>query len=410
MRAFYTTAVRFYSLIISLAAFFGKKKAKQWINGRKNWSLDLSQSIPTNKKLIWFHAASLGEFEQARPLIEKIKKEKPNFFILLSFFSPSGFEIQKEYKFADKVCYIPLDTPSNARKFIDIITPELSIMVKYEFWFNILNELEKRQLKTILISGIFRPSQHFFKWYGGWFRKQLKVFDTFFLQNKKAQALLNDIGYNNTVISGDTRFDRVYDLAQERYESKRIEAFCSQQSTLIFGSSWDKEHDFAKQLSNANWDIKIIIAPHEIEKSKMVVLKKSFDGQAILWSELSKNEIPSKTKVLIIDQIGMLSKIYRYATVAIIGGGFGAGIHNVLEAAVYGCPTIFGPNYKKFQEAKDLIKEHGAYSIADYSSLKSTIQQLLTDSAFHATTAAKAKKYVEQHAGATEQVFHTIFK
>ncbi|MEQ8625636.1 MAG: glycosyltransferase N-terminal domain-containing protein [Vicingaceae bacterium] len=409
MRFFYSTAVRFYGFFIGLAAFLGTIKAKQWKKGRKNWAIELHQAIPHRKKLIWIHAASLGEFEQARPLIEKIKKEKPEYFLLLSFFSPSGFEIQKDYKFADEVCYLPLDTPLNARKFINIIKPELTIMVKYEFWFNFLNELHKRKVKTILISGIFRPSQHFFKWYGSWFRKQLQVFDTFFLQNKNAQNLLNDIGYNNAIVSGDTRFDRVYELAQENYENKKIEAFCAQEKTIIFGSSWDKEHGFAKQLIDDQLEAKIIIAPHEVSSTKIDALKKILGKHAILWSELSETEIPLNPRVLIIDQIGMLSKIYRYATLSIIGGGFGAGIHNILEAAVYGCPTIFGPNFKKFQEAKDLIEERGAFTISDYNTLKSTVQELLTNTAFYASTADKARNYVEEHAGATDQVYQKIF-
>ena len=409
MRALYTLSVRFYALLIEIAALFKTKKAQQWKKGRRNWKKELALNIKKEQPIIWVHAASLGEFEQARPLIEKIKKEKSNYFIVLTFFSPSGFEIRKNYKHADYVCYLPLDTPSNAKKFIQLIDPELTVIVKYEYWFNYLKELQRKGKKTVLISGIFRPSQHFFQWYGAWFRKQLSVFNTFFLQNAASEKLLHSIGYQNTVVTGDTRFDRVYQLAQDHFENKNIEQFCSKQKTLIFGSSWEKENEFSRKITKDIPSLKLIIAPHEIEKPKMLELKSSFKKKAILWSEINGSNSLSDYDVLIIDQIGMLSKIYRYATIAIIGGGFGAGIHNVLEAAVYGCPVIFGPRYKKFLEAIDLIEMKGAFSIKDYNSFKNCIQKLLSDQALYKNTSAAAENYVSRNAGASQQIYKLLF-
>lgn len=409
MRAFYTLSIRFYALLIGIAALFNNKKAKQWKEGRNNWEATLAQKIKTKKAVIWFHAASLGEFEQARPLIEKIKKEKAEYFILLTFFSPSGFEIRKNYDQADAVCYLPLDTPYNAKKFIVLINPELTVFIKYEFWFNYLNQLQKKGKKTVLVSGIFRPTQHFFRWYGSWFRKQLSVFNTFFLQNTASEKLLHSIAYHNTLVTGDTRFDRVYQLAQEVFENKTMEQFCNKQKTLIVGSSWEKENEFARRIAEDTPNLKLIIAPHEVQKSKVLALKNSFDNKVILWSEIKESTSISDFNVLIIDQIGMLSKIYRYATIALIGGGFGAGIHNILEAAVYGCPVVFGPRYKKFTEAVELIELKGAFSIKDYNSFKNCIQQLISNQTLYQKASTAAESYVSKNAGASQQIYQSLF-
>jgi len=409
MRIFYTLSIQLYFLAISLTALFGKKKAKQWLNGRQKWQEKLEGVILTDKSVAWFHAASLGEFEQARSLIEKVKKEQPHYFILLTFFSPSGYEVRKDYSKADFVCYLPLDTIKNAKKFLKIVQPKIAVFVKYEFWFNLLKVLNKQEINTILISGIFRENQHFFKAYGGWFRKHLKAFNHFYVQNEISQQLLEGIGHTNVSVVGDTRFDRVVSLAEEKYEDQRFESFSENNKVIVFGSSWSTENEVAIELSKLGGEEKIIIAPHEINASKIEKLKQALDGQVSLFSETKEDQDLSGFKVLIIDQIGLLSKIYRFASIAVIGGGFGAGIHNTLEAAVYGCSVLFGPNYQKFQEAQDLLKKGGAYSAKDKTELLEQIQQLLNDDEKNEHVAKLAQDYVKGNAGATTKIAQESF-
>ncbi len=409
MRTIYTIGIYSYLTLIFISSIFGNKKAGLWLKGRKNWHEKLKKEVSKFENPTWIHAASLGEFEQARPLIEIIKTKDPKAFIVLTFFSPSGFQIRKNYKLADLVIYLPLDSPSNARKFIKTLNPKQAIFIKYEFWFNYLKELKQSNVKTYLVSGIFRPNQHFFKWYGKWFRKQLSAFDFFFLQNKSSSNLLNKINYSNHVIAGDTRFDRVYQQSKLDYTNKEIESFCQNGKTLIFGSSWKMENDFAVQLSKDYPKLNLIIVPHEISKSSIHSLKNKFKTKSILLSEVKTGDDLSSFHVLIIDQIGLLSSLYRFGKIAIIGGGFESGIHNILEASVYGCPVLFGPNHKKFQEAIDLIDLGGAFTVSNYNLLIDIIDKLLGDEQFYLESSNAAHSFVESKIGATELIYQDIF-
>ncbi len=407
MRLLYTFSIFLYHTGIQIASLF-HPKAKDAIKGRKNLLPLLEEKFTEKKKTIWIHCASLGEFEQARPLLEQIKKQQPNKRVLLTFFSPSGYKIQKNYNGVDIVSYLPFDYPKTARKFLEVVQPDYAIFIKYEFWFNFLNSLKKKNIPTYLASGIFWPQQHFFKFYGRWFAKQLSAFNHFFVQNKTSKLLLQGIGYQNISISGDSRFDRVIELSKEPIKDKRLSTFSPKNTAIIFGSSWEKEDELAKIASKNFHSEKIIIAPHEISPEKMQQLKASFQN-AILWSETSNTDDLSSFQVLIIDKIGLLSKVYRYGKVALIGGGFGAGIHNALEAAVYGCPLLFGPNYQRFQEALDLIQIGAAKVIHNESDFLQMLKTYLENNTQRMEASDKAKKYVVKNAGATALIYNRIF-
>lgn len=407
MKALYNLSIYVFLAAIKITALFGKTKAKKWISGRRGWENKLRQQIPDDRSVIWFQAASMGEFEQARPLIEKMKESKPDSFILLSFFSPSGYEEKKDYEYADFVCYLPLDTTKNAAKFVEIAKPKLAIFVKYEFWFNLLRKLHNAKIKTILISGIFRPNQLFFSFFGGWFKNQLKAFDHFYLQDHQSEELLQNIGYSNCSVVGDTRFDQVSKIRESSFKSSRILSFCEGQKVIIFGSAWKKEEEFAIKVSAEMEGWKLIIAPHEINSIAVRKLKKSFHKKTVLWSETEEDKSLKEYDVLIIDQIGMLSKLYRFAKISFIGGGFGKGIHNVLEPAVYGSPVIFGPNYHFFEEAKELVRLEGAFSVRDYSSFIKVLQILSNKTKWKDASHA-ASEYVLKNTKATEKIFHRL--
>lgn len=409
MRLLYSFSISLYAVVIKTAALFGNSKAKLWVKGRKKWADQLRSINPLNKEVIWIHAASLGEFEQARPVIEQLKKIDKNLFILLSFFSPSGYEAKKDYSIADKVVYLPVDLKKNTRLFLDLVDPKKAIFIKYEFWFNYLSELQKRQIPTYLVSGIFRHSQHFFQFYGHWFRKKLKAFHHFFVQNEESQQLLSSIGFNNTSLVGDTRLDRVFEIGNTPFMDYRFESFSSNHKVIIFGSSWAPENKLAAQLSASNSNYKIIIVPHEIHLEKILSLKTHFENKAVLLSETKTNQDLSKEKLLIVDQIGLLSKIYRYAHLAFIGGGFGSGIHNTLEASVYGCPVVFGPNYQRFQEAKDLIDQKAGFSISSFEELNHLIKVMEDDKTYEFSK-NKALEYIAKNKGATLKVVNEILK
>ncbi len=408
MQLLYSFSIKAYGLLLWIASSLGISKAKLWIDGRKNWQEKLSNINSDHRKLIWVHTASLGEFEQARPLIESLKQEHDKYFILLSFFSPSGYEIRHNYKHADLVCYLPLDTQTNAKQFLQLVQPDLAIFVKYEFWINYLNQLKKNNIPTLLISGIFRKKQHFFKWYAHFFRNGLQAFHHFFVQNKVSEQLLHSIHFNNTSVVGDTRLDQVIQISKEEFQHETLDQFCGTNPVIIFGSSWEQEHQFANQLAQQYPELKIIIAPHEVEAQKMRALKNTFENKAILWSEVQGKTIETQQHVLIIDQIGLLSKIYRYSKIAVIGGGFGSGIHNTLEAAVYGIPVVFGPKHQKFQEALDLIQCNAAFSMSNYKEFEEITLQLLKDKRFYENSASAANTYVHEHAGATKAILHFI--
>lgn len=409
MKAIYSFAIILYSIAIKVAAALGNQKAKSWVIGRKNWQKDLSSINPENKKLTWFHVASLGEFEQARPLIEAIKQEEPNSFILLSFFSPSGFEIRKNYELADKVTYLPIDTPKNAKLFLKLTNPQRVIFVKYEFWFNFLHQISEKKIECYLVSGIFRKSQHFFKWYGHWFRKHLSAFSYFFVQNKASAELLKSVQFKNVSLTGDTRLDRVMSITKEEFHDLRFTTFAANSRVVVFGSSWEQENNFAVTLSKTDINCKIIIAPHEINSTKIETLKNKFLVSCKILSETKKDDNLSELNVLIIDQIGLLSRLYRYADCAFIGGGFGHGIHNTLEAIAYNKPVLFGPNYHKFQEAHDLINQEAGYCVANETEFLEVIRQLILRTEFYKKASKKAASYIAQNQGATKKIISLLY-
>ncbi|MFT6947173.1 MAG: 3-deoxy-D-manno-octulosonic-acid transferase [Vicingaceae bacterium] len=411
MRTIYSTLILLYGSAIRLAGLLGNSKARLWHAGRKNWREDLKRLNLKEQKTAWFHAASLGEFEQARPLIEEYKVRFPAHFILLSFFSPSGYEIQKNYDLANLVVYLPSDTQKNARDFLNLVKPTNIFFIKYEFWFNYLNRIKELEINCYLISGIFRRKQHFFGIYGIWFSNHLNAFSHFFVQNSSSKNLLKSIAFNNVTVSGDTRLDRVKKIARDDFKNPLIEAFCKNEKIIIFGSSWKPENELAIKLHKANSGIKIIVAPHEIDANKMTQLKNLLGKKSQLLSNAKNFGLKKDSTILVIDEIGLLSKIYRYATFAVIGGGFGSGIHNTLEAVVYGCPVIFGPNYRKFQEATDLLENEVAFSIKDEEAFLQISTRLLQDSKFLKNSQDRAREYVEKNTGATQLIMeHLLHK
>lgn len=407
MRLIYNFGIWLYYIGAIFFSFFNKK-AKKWIKGQHEAFNYFEKSNIRNKKTAWFHAASLGEFEQGRPVIELFKQKHPEFTILLTFFSPSGYEVRKNYESADYIFYLPLDKYFNAKKFIKIVNPKIVFFIKYEFWFNYLKLLSDQKIPTYLISGIFRKNQHFFKFYGFWFRKQLKHFTYFFLQNQESKELLNSIGYMNLVISGDTRFDRVYQIAQKPRSFQLIEKFKADLPLVLIGSSWEADEAILLDYVNKNTDkIKFIFAPHEVHQERIESLKKALPDKTILFSELNENNY-NQSNTLIINNIGILSHLYQYADIAFIGGGFGKGIHNILEAACFGVPTIFGPNYQRFAEAKDLILLQGSFCIKSKTEFDICLNSLLSNT----NDLLKAKKtclnYINTKRGASKLITESI--
>ena len=402
MLLLYNVGLRLYYLAIYIASFFNSK-ARLWINGRK------TAITPTGSKSIWFHFASLGEFEQGRPVLEQIRQLHPFAKIVITFFSPSGYEIRKNTTLADEVYYLPLDTAKNARQFIAAINPTMAIFTKYEYWYHFFNELHQRDIPVYIISGIFRPGQVFFKWYGSLHRKMLTYVSQFFVQDEQSKLLLNDIGITNVTISGDTRFDRVWANAQQPKQLPDIENFTNGQKTFIAGSTWPEDEKLVAGLVKDHPDWKFIFAPHEISEAKMNTLISLLpQNSTIKYSQLTTHNPQPTTQILIIDNIGMLSSLYQYGHIAYIGGGFGAGIHNTLEAAAFGLPVIFGPNYAKFKEAKDIITRKAGFSIANVAELKEAVDTLINDEQFYAYASVQIKQYVQKHVGATVTIIDQI--
>ena len=380
-----------YTISIHIFSLFNKK-AKAWIKGRDNLLNTIKKEVGSSKQIVWFHCASLGEFNQAKPIIKKYKSKNLKHKILLPFFSPSGFEAQKNTDLANWVFYLPADTKSNAKKFIAIINPIKVIFIKYEFWFNYMHELHNKNIPLYIVSTIFRDEQSFFKY--KWFAKQLKHITHFFVQDKKSGLLLKKIGLNNYTVSGDTRFDSVIDNQQNSLKIPLVKKFCKDKYTIIGGSTWPKDEILLIKYIKAHPQMNYIIAPHELNNISNLQKKTN----ALLYSNANKKNILT-TNVLIIDNIGILFDIYKYANLAYIGGGFGTGIHNVLEAVTFGLPVIFGPNYQKHNEAICLIKEGGAISISNYKELDSAIESLNT---FNKSIAFN---YIKKNAGATKKIF-----
>ena len=364
----------------------------------------LKEKIEPDTRYVWFHAASLGEFEQGRPVIEQLKREKPETKILLTFFSPSGYEIRKNYAGADIVSYLPLDVPGNAWYFVNLVKPSKAIFIKYEFWPNYLLALQAENIPVVSISAIFRPEQVFFKDYGKWYKKLLLTFQHIFVQDKFSKELLQAHGINNVTVAGDTRFDRVYDLYQQAKQLLLIEEFVKgAEKVIVAGSTWPKDEELLVQYFRLHPDVKLIMAPHEVHNSHIAEISKLLDGKFVRYSDATAENVKS-TNCLVVDIIGILSSIYRYANVTYIGGGFGVGIHNTLEAAVYGLPVVFGTNYQKFREARELIAIGGAFSISNYVTLEAQFDLLLKDN-----NAGKiAGEYVKSNTGATEMILKVL--
>jgi 3-deoxy-D-manno-octulosonic-acid transferase len=371
------------------------------VDGRKNVFQLLQQKINPDDKTIWIHCASLGEFEQGLPIIEGLKKLYPSHKIVLTFFSPSGYEVKKNSAVADIITYLPLDTKTNARDFINSVHPELVFFVKYEFWPNYLAELKKQNIKTYLVSGIFRKEQAFFKSYGKSMRKSLQTFTHFFVQNEVSEELLHRINFKNTTISGDTRFDRVMEVLSRDNTLDYVNQFKDNKTTIVYGSSWQEDEAvYLDVINSSKENIKHIIAPHNIKKKHIEILKSRILKPVALYSEMSEKDL-ANYDVFIIDTIGLLTKIYSYADIAFVGGGFKTGLHNTLEPAVFGIPIISGPEYQKFQEAKDLVALKGLLVVNSKDEYQTIIEQLINSKQFRATTGNINKAYVIERAGAT---------
>lgn len=409
MKLLYNIAMLIYQSFIWLASKFNNNKATLFLSGRENVFALLEQKRLSGEHYVWFHAASLGEFEQGRPIMESLKNSHPEYKILLTFFSPSGYEVRKDYQGADIICYLPMDMSWNVKRFLDIVQPDCAIFIKYEFWMNYLLELKKRQIKTYIVSAIFRESQLFFKWYGGYYRNLLKSFNHLFVQNDESVRLLHSIGFDNVTKVGDTRFDRVADIASNAKELPIVQLFKSDKKVLVAGSSWPNDEEILLSYFNQNKDIKLIIAPHEIHEEHLQSIISQLKRPYIRYSQATIENV-KEADCLIIDCFGLLSSIYRYGKIAYIGGGFGVGIHNILEAAVYGIPVIFGPNFRKFQEAVDLQQKGGAFVIENYESFSQIMSEFLEENSSLYSSACKVSNdYSQANKGATSKVVNAIF-
>ncbi len=403
-----------YDIGISLMAFFIRmvssfhRKAKLMVNGHKKTFDILKQKIDPQAKYVWFHAASLGEFEQARPLIETIKKEYPQYKILLTFFSPSGYEIRKDYEPADVVCYLPFDTKKNAKKLLDLANPHIAIFVKYEFWYNYIHESYRRKIPVYLISSIFRPEQRFFKKNKGKLGSMLQFYKHIFVQDEASQQLLAEHGIHNVSVTGDTRMDRVIEIQKQAKSLPIIEEFTkNSKHVFIAGSSWPADEDIFIDYFNARDELKLIIAPHEIHESHLVEIERKLKRPNIRYSQIDEQDMENIDSILI-DSFGLLSSIYRYGNIAYIGGGFGAGIHNLPEAAVYGIPVIFGPNHQKFREAHGLLAEGGGFAIKSKEAFFTLMDSFLADAEKMKTAGQKSAHYIFNNAGATQKIFEQL--
>jgi len=406
MRVFYNIGIFIFSAFAYLISPFNAK-ISLWVKGRKNWAEKIRDKINPGDHTIWIHCASLGEFEQGRTVLEAIKSERPELKIVLTFFSPSGYEIRKNYPGADCICYLPVDTPGNAEKFISLVNPKYVIFVKYEFWNNYISTLYKRNTPIYLISSIFRPEQHFFQWYGSFFRDMLKKFEKIFVQDIKSLELLSGIGIKNAILSGDTRFDRVIQITGTARAIPQIEQFKGEEKLFLAGSSWKPDEEIIVRYINQHpGRMKWVFAPHEIGKSNIERLEKLFTVKSVRFSEF--NQESADARILIIDNIGMLSSAYKYAYIAAIGGGFGKGIHNILEPACWGIPVMFGPDHKKFKEAVDLINEKGAMTFNSFSDFSDILDKWLSDELFYLKSAKTAGNYICKNAGATSIIMQAI--
>ena len=410
MTLLYKTAIYGYALMIRIASIFNSK-AQQFVKGRKGWEKRVAEQIETNGRYIWFHCASLGEFEQGRPVMEAIRKRFPQYRLILTFFSPSGFEVRKNFPLADIVSYLPMDTPRNARTFLQIVNPEKAFFIKYEYWYFYISELKRRGIPFYLLSAIFRKDQHFFQdnIRGRWFRKMLWQFDHLFVQNEQSARLLSSVGIPHFSVSGDTRFDRVAAIASQSQELPIVEKFKEGYPVVIAGSTWKPGEEMLAAFIQKSPGVKFIIAPHEVSESNIQRIRQLLPDKTIRYSEATA-ETTGNYQVLIVDSIGLLSSLYRYGNIAYIGGGFGVGIHNILEAATFGLPVVFGPHYNKFKEAVDLADLGGAFPVHDQKTMAETLTNLLENSEERKKASSVCKTYVGKNVGSTNCIIKKVFK
>ena len=403
----YNFCVAVYARLIALASLWNPK-AKLWTTGRKNVFERMARAISPSDRIVWLHVASLGEFEQGRPLMEQIRKQYPEFKILLTFFSPSGYEVRKDYKGADYIFYMPIDTPRNVRRFLDIAHPEIAVFVKYEFWLNYLRQLKARGTRTYVISSIFRRNSIFFRSYGFLWRQALDAFDRIFVQNEESRELLHGIGFDNVIVAGDTRFDRVAAIAEAVKRIDAIETFKGDAPLFIAGSTWRPDEEILMELIADNPRIKFVIAPHEMDEARINRIMTQTCGRAVRYTHCDAQSL-ARSQVLILDTVGILASVYRYASWAYIGGGFGVGIHNTLEAATFALPIAFGPNYAKFKEARDMVALGAATKVESAEELKRWFAPLRDDSVLRAKVSSTAKDYTVKNQGATSLIMRVAF-
>lgn len=410
MRYLYTFSIHLYYLAALLASPF-HKKAKLWIQGRKNIFQEIETKCKGKSDIVWFHCASLGEFEQGKPFIEKVKKEHPETSILLTFFSPSGYTIRKNDPIAEFVFYLPIDTIENAKRFIKIVNPKFAVFVKYEYWFNYMTQLDQHRIPFFYISAIFRKDQYLFKWYGSWFVQQLKKCTQFFVQDDNSINLMKQLNISKVIKTGDTRFDRVYQISNQTFDLPYITQFKNGSKLIVAGSTWEPDDKILKNFLDQNQTtFKLILAPHEIDSRRIQFMKDLFiDFRVICYSEM-KNEDLSEYQVFIVDTIGILNKMYKYSDYSYIGGAFGSGLHNILEAAVFGVPLFFGPKFSKFKEARDLVQLEGAFSIQNDEQIIQKITLLEMRQEEYDKTCNICKKYVTKNRGAVDLIYSEVKK
>lgn len=405
----YDLAIRLYVFAIRLSAAFGNDKAKKWIDGRSNWR-EQFHALKSGENRVWFHCSSLGEFEQGRPVMEKLKTLRPDLKIVLTFFSPSGYEVRKNYQGADYIYYLPADSKRNASDFISAVNPQLVFFTKYEYWHHYFDGLRECKIPLYMVSAIFREGDRFFSWYGGFFRNMLKCVTHFFVQDKFSAELLGKIGFTNCTVAGDTRFDRVVELWRNNKEIPVAQQFSYGIPVMVAGSTWDADEKLlAAMLPAAGNKMRLIVAPHEISESRISEVQKTFGAFKVVRFSGVQNGKSNDADVLVIDNIGMLSSLYRYGQFAYVGGGFGKGIHNTLEAAVYGIPVFFGARFEKFREAKDLMACGGAFTVSTAAELTALVMKFLDDEKARAGAGAAAGSYVMANAGATEKLLRVVF-
>ena len=408
MRWLYNLGILGYYLLVRIVSI-RNDKARKWIEGRKEIFKRLSETIIPGERILWFHASSLGEFEQGRPVIEAIRELTPEYKILLTFFSPSGYELRKNYPYADYVFYLPLDTKKNAIRFIDIVRPEKVFFIKYEFWYNFLTQLKEEGIPTYIFSALFRPSQIFFKPWGGWYLKAISTYEHIFVQNQESFNILHQYGFKTVSISGDTRLDRVGQIADAAPRLTKLELFCGDQKAIIAGSTWKEDEDlFIPYVNKCPSNLKFVIAPHEVNPQSLERIAGALEKPYAFYSTATNEEL-IKAEILIVDGYGYLVSVYRYGMLAYVGGGFTSGIHSILEPAVFGLPVLFGPDFHKFQEAHDMLKLGAAFLINDYADLESRIDTLRSIPEKLTTAANIARSYVNNNRGASKEIVKYLF-